>query len=229
MLRVLRHYLPLRRALLVFSETVILFAVLATGLTAHLWAPNREVITMITREGLGPDQAQVRCAISAFVLAVLAQVAIAFNELYDFRVSSSRYDRASRFVSSTGSAVTLALVAVLLARAWELSRVFDFPGLTTSQLVQTLVFTLLFGFSLLYVWRHIFHAALRKWNFNERVLILGAGAAAKSLAKEVLERADSGYEVVGIVPERADAAAKRGEPRVVPDLPRFQRTQPAPP
>ncbi len=228
MLRVLRHYLPLRRALLVFSETVLLFSVIAAGMTAHLWRPNAQVINLITKEGLGPEQAQLRCALSAFLLAVFAQLAIAFNELYDFRVSSSRYDRASRFVGSTGSAVALALVSVLLARVWDLARVLDFPGLTTSQLVQTLVFTMLFGFSLLYVWRHVFHVALRSYNFNERVLILGSGPAARSLAREVLERADSGFEVIGIVPEASDKSGERGTPRLVPEIPRFQRTKPAP-
>ncbi|MCC7013508.1 MAG: TIGR03013 family PEP-CTERM/XrtA system glycosyltransferase [Planctomycetes bacterium] len=228
MLRVLRHYLPLRRALLVFSETVILFAVLATGMTAHLWEPTYTVIGLITSESLTVGDAQVRCTISAFLVAVLAQIAIAFNELYDFRISSSRYDRASRFVGSTGSAVALALVTVLLARVWELSRVFDFPGLTVSQLVQALVFTLLFGFSLLYVWRHLFHVALRRVNFNERVLILGAGPQAKSLAREALERVDSGFEVVGLVPERPEEHP-RGAARAVPEIPRFQRADPTPP
>src|SRR5688572_6268300 len=142
MLRVLRHYLPLRRALLVFSETALIFAVLATGMSAHLWdTPTVAVLAEITGASLTQSDARIRCYISAFLVAVLAQIAIAFNELYDFRVSSSRYDRASRFVGSTGSAVALALVVVLLARSWELERVFDFPGLTTSQLVQTLVFT----------------------------------------------------------------------------------------
>ena len=229
MLRVLRHYLPLRRALLVFSETVLLFAVLTAGMTAHLWTPSPQVIALITRDGLVSDQARLRCALSAFIIAVFAQIAIAFNELYDVRISGSRYDRASRFVGSTGSALALTLVAVLLARVWQLERVLDFPGLTLSQLVQTLVFTLLFGFSLLYVWRHVFHVALRSYNFNERVLILGAGHAAKSLAREVLERSDSGFQIVGIVPEPAEAAADQGRARVVPDIPRFQRSEPAPP
>src|SRR5262249_11107837 len=101
MLRVLRHYLPLRRALLIFSETFLLSVVLAAAMTSHLISPNRTVQALITQEGLGLSTARARCVFSAFLLAVLCQVAIAFNELYDFRVSGSRYDRASRFVGST--------------------------------------------------------------------------------------------------------------------------------
>jgi lipopolysaccharide/colanic/teichoic acid biosynthesis glycosyltransferase len=206
MLRILRHYLPLRRALLIFSETVLLTVVLAVAMTAHLLKPSANVIPSISAEGLGLATAQGLCAFSAFLVAVLCQVVIAFNDLYDFRVSGSRYDRASRFVASTGSAVVVSLIVALLARVWNLGRVLDFPGLSTSQLVKTLVFALLFAFALLYLWRHLFHFALRKWNFNDRVLILGAGPAARSLAQEILERADSGYEAVGLIPESAASA-----------------------
>jgi lipopolysaccharide/colanic/teichoic acid biosynthesis glycosyltransferase len=207
MLRVLRHYLPLRRALLIFSETVLLTAVFGAGMSAHLLKPNGTVLGLITQHNLRLEEARWWCWMSAFGLAVLCQVAIAFNELYDFRVSNSRYDRASRFVASTGSAIAVSLSAAVIARVWDLGRVLDFPGLTTSQLVQTLVFTSLFAFALLYLWRHVFHFALRRWNFNDRVLILGAGPAAQSLAKEILEREDSGYDAVGLVPERLSATA----------------------
>jgi exopolysaccharide biosynthesis polyprenyl glycosylphosphotransferase len=223
MLRVLRHYLPLRRALLVFSETALLGGVLAAGMAAHLWAPDNAVAARVILEGLSLADARRVCLFSAFSIAVLAQIAIAFNELYDFRVSSSRYDRASRFVGSTGTAIMIALAGVFLARSWELRRVLQFPGLQPSQLYQTLVFTLLFGFSLLYVWRHLFHLALRRWNFNERVLVLGAGPAALSLVREMLEHNDSGFETVGMVPEPPSASegpARRGAP---PQLPRFVR------
>ncbi|MFM7295886.1 MAG: nucleoside-diphosphate sugar epimerase/dehydratase, partial [Planctomycetota bacterium] len=203
MIRVLRHYLPLRRALLLFSETVLLTATLGVTMAAHLVRPSGVVIGRVTADGLGLEAAQWRCWISAFLVAALSQVAIAFNELYDFRVSASRYDRASRFVGSAGSAIALAVVTVLLARTWDLQRVLDFPGLTTSQLLRTLVFALLVGFSLLYLWRHLFHGALRRWNFNQRILVLGAGPQARSLAHVIAEHPDSGYEVVGMVPESA--------------------------
>jgi lipopolysaccharide/colanic/teichoic acid biosynthesis glycosyltransferase len=201
MIRVLRHYLPLRRALLLFSETVLLTLTLGATMASHLVRPSGVVIGRVTADGLGLEAAQWRCWISAFLVAALSQVAIAFNELYDFRVSASRYDRASRFVGSAGSAIALAVVTVLLARTWDLQRVLDFPGLTTSQLLRTLVFALLVGFSLLYVWRHLFHGALRRWNFNQRVLVLGAGPQARSLAHVIAEHPDSGYEVVGLIPE----------------------------
>jgi lipopolysaccharide/colanic/teichoic acid biosynthesis glycosyltransferase len=214
MIRVLRHYLPLRRALLVFSETLLLFVVLGAGMSAHLWGElDSAMFGRLAQEGLSRDDALWRCLLSALTLAAVAQIAIAFNELYDFRISMSRFDRASRFVGSTASAVVLSIVLVGLARAWHLGRVLDFPGLRFTQLVQTLVFTLVVGFGLLYLWRNAFHFVLRRWNFNERVLILGAGQAARSLATEMLAHTDSGYELVALLPEGdvpADGTERRG-------------------
>jgi lipopolysaccharide/colanic/teichoic acid biosynthesis glycosyltransferase len=226
MLRVLRHYLPLRRALLVFSETVLMTAVLGLGMTAHLKEPSIGVISILAAESMSADDAFYRCLFSGFLLAFLSQLLIFFNELYDFRISSSQVDRASRFIVSGASAVAVSLGAVLLARAWHLDRVLDFPGLSTSQLVQTLVFTMLIAFGVLYVWRQFFHFAMLRWHFNDRLLILGAGPMAQSLAAEIGERPDSGFDVVGLVPEApykrhserrareplAHTAARRAEP-----------------
>ena len=124
MLRVLRHYLPLRKALLILSETALLTLVLSLWMTAHLWDPPDKVVELLNND-LPPwtiETAIRRCIESACVLAVLSQIAIAFNELYDVRISGSRYDRAGRFVESAGSALGLTLFAVLIANAWGLQR-----------------------------------------------------------------------------------------------------------
>ena len=200
MLRVLRHYIPLRKALLVVSETAILLGVLAAGMTGHLWHPSRAVTIRLALENLSRETALRTCISSALVLAIASQVALAFNELYDFRITGSRYERAKRFVGSAGTALALTLGLVLLARAWYAGGVLHFPGLSLSQQVQTLVFTLLIGFGLLYLWRHLFHFLLRAVRLSERVLVLGEGLAAHELAKEILERPDCGYEVAGLLP-----------------------------
>ncbi len=210
MLRVLRHYLPLRKGLLVLSETVLLTVVLAVGMSLHLRTPKPGVIASLARAGMSVDSAIVHCVISAFLTAVLSQIAISFNELYDFRISNSRYDRSARFVASAGSATAVALGTLTLARLWGLERVLDFPGLAFSAQVQTLVFTLLVGFGLLWFWRYVFHFALHRWSFDERVLILGTGNAARDLDREISRHPDEGYRVIGLLPQ---PAGERGESR----------------
>jgi hypothetical protein len=195
MLRVLRHYLPIRKALLILSETALLTIVISAWMTAHLWgSPSekiRELLSSDVRPML-PEDAIFRCIYSSFFLAVVSQIAIAFNELYDVRISGSRYDRAGRFVESTGSALGLTLLAVVLARSWGLKQILDFPPLTLSQLVWTLVFAMLSAFAVLYYWRSLFHWLLRRVEFGERVLILGGGKRAHALGREILDRPDAG-------------------------------------
>jgi lipopolysaccharide/colanic/teichoic acid biosynthesis glycosyltransferase len=224
MLRVLHHYLPIRKALLILGETVLLTLVLSAWMTAHLWTLSRDehraVEQALAREipAMDVQDALVRCLISAFMLSVLAQLAIAFNELYDVRISGSRYDRASRFVESAGSALGLTLLALVLVHTWGLKRVLDFPPLTLAQRVQALVFAMLSGFLVLYYWRALFHYVLRRSNFSERVLILGSGKAALALAHEMRERPDTGYEIVGILPDASSREGGRGERRRARDV-----------
>lgn len=204
MLRVLRHYLPIRKALLILSETVLLTLVLWAWTSAHLWAPTPAVTAALAR--MVPVQYSVssaidKCLFSSLLLAVLAQIAVAFNELYDVRISGSRYNRASRFVESAGSALMLLLVVTWLAHVWRLQTVLDFPPLLLGQKVQTLVFALLSGFLVLYLWRGFFHWLLRRANFAERVLVLGSGRVAHQLAREMIERPDAGFELVALVEE----------------------------
>ena len=203
MLRVLRHYLPLRKALLILSEAVLLTAVLSAWMTAHLWQPSELVLAQLYDRipALDVDDARVRCVYSCFLLSILAQFAIGFNELYDVRVSGSRVDRSGRFVESAGSALALSLLAVFVLPTWGLPQVLDFPPLSASQRIQTLVFAMLSGFAVIYGWRALFHWALRRANFGERVLILGGGKRARELAREIRERPDMGYDLVGLVPE----------------------------
>jgi len=215
MLRVLRHYLPIRKALLIGSETVLLTLVLWAWTSAHLWSPSEIVRKALAR--MVPDQYSVegaieKCLFSSLLLAVLAQVAVAFNELYDVRISGSRYSRASRFVESAGSALMLVLCVTWLAHIWRLQSVLDLPPLSLGQKVQTLTFALLAGFLLLYLWRGFFHWLLRHANFAERVLVLGSGRVAHQLAREMIERPDAGFEVVGLVQEGEPEDLERARP-----------------
>jgi len=212
MLRVLRHYLPFRKALLILSETILITAVLSAWMTAHLWRPTELVLGELYDRipALSVDDALARSVYSCFLLSILAQFAIGFNELYDVRVSGSRVDRSGRFVESAGSALALALIAIVVLPSWGLPQVLDFPPLSTSQRIQTLVFAMLSAFVVLYGWRSIFHWGLRRANFGERVLILGGGKRARELAREIRERPDMGYELVGLVPEAGQSRSPIG-------------------
>jgi exopolysaccharide biosynthesis polyprenyl glycosylphosphotransferase len=199
MLHLLRHYLPLRKVLLIASETVLLTMVITVGMSAHLWAVTDVVRRLIAQQDLSVDEARWRCLVSALMVSVLAQLTLSINELYDFRISGSRHDRASRFLGSAGSAIVIVIALVALMHIWSVERVLDFPGLSLANRVAVLTFTMVVAFTLLYFWRNLFHFWIRRTDFNERVLILGSSRISRRLVDELLSRPDSGFEIVGML------------------------------
>jgi lipopolysaccharide/colanic/teichoic acid biosynthesis glycosyltransferase len=208
MLNVLRHYLPLRKALLILSETVLLTLVVMAVMSSHLWQPTQTTLGILARESLDPLDARWRVSVSSLIVAFLAQLSLAFNELYDFRVSSSRYERMARFLTSTSSAVLLVTLALVMTRAWDVERVLEFPALPFAQTVVLLTTALFAAFLLVFVWRHVFHLILRRSAFHERLLILGSGRSARRLMDELQARENSGFELVALL-ARSDEVGDR--------------------
>jgi len=230
MLRVLQHYLPIRTALLFFGETTILTAVVGAGMSQHLWEMLAGLRTedyprirlALAELGLEAQGAFWLCLLSALFVALLCQVAIGFNQLYEFHISSSRTERAARFVESAGAGIALSITCVVLAHVWGLERVLNFPGLGLTQKLQGLVASLVTGFAVLYFWRMAFHAFMRHVNLNQRILIIGSHGPAHEIANLVIEHPEAGYEVAGMVPEprnpaRGNGSGVMGGPLHVPD------------
>jgi exopolysaccharide biosynthesis polyprenyl glycosylphosphotransferase len=103
---------------------------------------------------------------------------------------------------------------VLLVHAWGIDRFLDFPGLPLTQRLLVLVTSLTLGFVLLYLWRHVFHFILRRFSFDQRLLILGTGKLARHLADELRSRNHSGYDVIAMIaPLDEDSGAPRSRGR----------------
>lgn len=209
MLRVLQHYFPVRKAMLFLGETILLWLVVGIGMSQHLWelvagvrGDNfRQLNQALARVGLGPEGGVWLCLVSALLITLICQVAIGFNGLYDFHVSSSRFERAARFIESAGAGIALSLAAVGLAHFWNLERVLAFPGIALSQQLLYIVASLVTGFGVLYLWRIVFHGLTHRLDLDQRLLVLGSRGPAHELANEVLEHPEAGYKVVGLVPE----------------------------
>ncbi len=219
MLRVLQHYLPVRTALLVATETVLLGTVMAAGMTQHLWdllgdptsstERARTVSDALTRMSLLPLDAAQHCVISALLLTVAAQLTIGLNRLYEFQISASRYERASRFVESAGGGIALCLLLTVVARLVIPGSILSFSGLTFTQTLQGLTASLAAGFTLLYVWRFAFHWLVQRADLDVKVLVLGSRGPAHALAHQIIEHPEAGFRVVGLIPEPDTAGRGR--------------------
>ncbi|MEC7233036.1 MAG: hypothetical protein VXW31_08860, partial [Planctomycetota bacterium] len=211
MLRVLQHYFPVRSVLLVVMETVLLGGIIAMGMTQHLWAliedpaastyAARAVSDALTPLSLLPGDAARHCVIAGLLLTVVAQICVGLNRLYEFQISASKIERASRFVESAGAAIVLTTLVSSAARYTSADALFAFPGLTLTQTVQHLGTTLALGFAVLYAARFVFHMLVRRADLDVRVLILGSRGPAHALANQISQHPEAGFAVIGLVPE----------------------------
>jgi len=214
MLHVLRHYLPLRKALLILSETVLITLIVVIGMSSHLWRVSDGMWrTLAENEGISPEEARSICLFSSFFVALLGQLSLAFNELYDFRFSASRFDRMARFTTSAGTAMLLVIVAVGICEAAGSNSLLYFPGLPFSQRIVLLTTALALAFCVLYLWRNLFHGTLQRLGYDERLLVLGSGRLASRLGDELNARRASGYRIVALLEPVSGTERRRGDRR----------------
>ena len=130
------------------------------------------------------------------------------NRLYEFQISASKIERASRFVESAGAAIAVTTVSSA-ARYTAADALVAFPGLTLTQTVQHLGITLALGFAVLYGARFAFHMLVRRADLDARVLILGSRGPAHALANQIVQHPESGFVVVGLLPEPEPTRGRR--------------------
>jgi len=124
-------------------------------------------------------------------------------DLYDFVVMHDRRELVLRLVQALGLAwIALALMFYL------------FPYLVIGRGVALIALPL--ALTLMVGWRVSIHWFLGHPDFGERILIVGSGNLAVEVAREVLDRPDAGYRIVGFVGTDADLLGKSLiNPRVI--------------
>ncbi|MBO0727146.1 MAG: exopolysaccharide biosynthesis polyprenyl glycosylphosphotransferase, partial [Blastocatellia bacterium] len=117
---------------------------------------------------------------------IVAQVAFYLFDLYDFKAIGRRSALALRIMQASGlSAVALALLF------------YAIPQMTLGRGVFALALALML--TAITGWRTVATWLLRHPQFAERVLILGTGLQAIAVAREIMLRRESGYEVIGFI------------------------------
>ena len=124
-------------------------------------------------------------------------------DLYDFVVMHDRRELVLRLIQALGLAwMALALMFYL------------FPQLMIGRGVALLALPL--ALMLMVSWRISIHWFLGHPDFGERILIVGSGQLAVEVARQVLDRPDAGYRIVGFVGTDSDLLGKSLiNPRVI--------------
>ena len=175
MYRIITRSLGPRRIALILVEhaLIVLSVVAAAGL--RLGVPDH------------PAEIFQVWAGRAVVVAAILQVCLYYGDLYDLRTLADRRDLLIGLVRSLGAA------SVILAMVY-----YWLPDLIVGRgvfaLATVLIITLVAG------WRIAFEWLSLRGEPAERLLIVGTGAAAVTLARELFERrSELGVELVGFV------------------------------
>ena len=171
---VTRHFRVRAVALVLFETVLIVFAVMvAVYIRLGEWA--WQILT---------DENGVY---KALIIAGVAQICLYYGDMYDMRILADRREMVIRMAQA------LAATSFILAALY-----FWFPALVIGRGVFVWAAVLVIG--LVTGWRMAFEWLSRHVRPRERLLLVGTGAAAVALAREIYDRRhELGVEIVGFI------------------------------
>jgi sugar transferase (PEP-CTERM system associated) len=122
----------------------------------------------------------------------LCQVCFYYNDLYDLTVVHSSRELLIRLLQAAGAASIIIALLYLLVPSLNIGN-----GIFVSSLVIFLLAII--------AWRLLFNRLAYASNLEERVLIVGSGPTARTLARQIQHQHDFGYRVVGYVSDQPPA------------------------
>ena len=121
----------------------------------------------------------------------LCQVCFYYNDLYDLTVVHSSRELLIRLLQAAGAASIIIAVLYLLAPSLAIG-----DGIFVSAL---LIFLLA-----IIAWRLAFNRLAYSGQLDERILFVGSGPTARTVARQIQSQHDFGYRVVGFVDDTDD-------------------------
>jgi sugar transferase (PEP-CTERM system associated) len=127
------------------------------------------------------------------LVTALCELCFYYNDLYDLTLVHSRSELLVRVLRSAGAAAIVLAIATVVA-----------PGLIIGQniFVTSLVLLLI----AVPAWRLAFNG-INDPHLEERVLILGTGTAARTVAKQIRAQHDFAYRIIGFVSDQPEQRA----------------------
>ena len=174
MIKLFRQYVSLRKIVFVMGEGFLIFLAV---LLASFYFLDRGITVASLLEVIWPK---------IFVIVIVTQLSLYFNDLYEFKVADSGIDLASRLMQSIGT--TSIILAVIY---------FLWPGMIIGRWIffASLILLLLF----LAFWRILYSLVIRKKVFAEKSVILGIGELARNILDEISRRKDLSYDISFVI------------------------------
>lgn len=133
--------------------------------------------------------------IRGFFFAFTFQVSLYYFELYDYKIirDGSKFSR--RFIQSVAATLTVLMITYYMVPTLYLGR-------------GVLLFTVTCAAAGVFFWRIIYRNFVKGRQLNERILILGTGEFAREIARQIRDKRDSGFEVIGHIDEKVNGGKK---------------------
>lgn len=132
----------------------------------------------------------------ALLITASVQLSLYYFDLYDLKIFRRNFELAIRLLQSLG--VSSILLAILY---------YLFPFLIIGRGI--FLISLSFMGAIIVFWRMIYNHILKTRKLDQRVMIIGCGQLAKSIAKEIVERADTGFKVVGFITDNPERVGEK--------------------
>jgi sugar transferase (PEP-CTERM system associated) len=174
MLRIFKQYYPIRNIFFIIGEGLFIYA---SFLTASL--------IMLATDSIIFDY---RILIKIFLIAVICLLCLYYNDLYDFRITSSLTEVILRLIQALGfSAILLAMIYLA------------FPDAIIGQGIFLL--SIIFVILIITSWRFGYRWVLQRGLFDQKIIMLGSGDLIEDIKREISTRKDCGYRVIDEFPE----------------------------
>src|SRR4030042_6566151 len=159
-LKIFNHYIPIHKLFFFFLESLFILGMVVLGAYLRFFSDPG---SFSTYEGLLPK---------ALLIVALVQLCLYHFDLYDLRIFRSNLELAIRLLQSLGvSSIFLAILYYL------------FPFI----IVGRGIFLISLGFmgAVIVSWRIIYNYFLKAKKLDQRIMIIGSGQLAKSIAIEI--------------------------------------------
>jgi sugar transferase (PEP-CTERM system associated) len=130
------------------------------------------------------------------LVTVVCQLCLYYNDFYDLTIVQSNRELVVRLLQAVGAASI-----VLAALYFSVPALMIGDGIYVSALLVFLIGIL--------GWRLLFNRLSGSLRLEERILVVGTGNAARTVARQILDQRDFAYRVVGFIDDDASRVGER--------------------
>ena len=183
-LRIFNQYTPVRKIAFFFLESVFIGGMVVLG--AYLRFLGNPA-SFYQYEYL---------ILKAFLIVACVQLSLYYFDLYDLKAFRNNIELGIRLLQSLG------VSSILLAFLYYL-----FPSLIIGRGI--FLISLSFMGAIIVSWRLIYNHILKTRQLDQRIMIIGSGPLGKNIAKEIVERVDTGFKIIGFITDHSERVGEK--------------------